>query len=195
MPYGREEGPGGKSHDRPPPWWNPDEIKAAVRTLELLRANKADTSPSLAVLSPYAQQVEKLRTAISRKMDGSLSHLRAFNPAINPTDYCGTVDSFQGGEADLVIVSMVRNNAHASPKKALGFLRDNRRMNVLLSRAKWRLILIGSLSFYRHVVEISRKLPDQDVYFIAKFLEALKETVEAKEGQIVSFSDLSGSKL
>jgi superfamily I DNA and/or RNA helicase len=194
MPYGREEAPGGRSHDRAPPWWNPDEVSAAVRALELLRSQAANPQPSLAVLSPYWQQVKRLSQAISRNIDDSLAHIGAFTPAIEANEYCGTVDSFQGGEADVVVVSLVRNNAHATPAKALGFLRDNRRMNVLLSRAKWKLVLIGSLSFYRNVMNTAQQLPDQDIGFIEKFLEALDEAVNAKEASIVPFSQLWGGK-
>ncbi len=194
MPYGREEAPGGRSRDRAPPWWNPDEVSTAVRALELLRPQASGPQPSLAVLSPYWQQVKRLSQAISRNIDGSLAHIGAFTPAIEANEYCGTVDSFQGGEADVVVVSLVRNNAHATPAKALGFLRDNRRMNVLLSRAKWKLILIGSLSFYRNVMETAQQLPDQDIGFIKKFLEALDEAVNAKEASIVPSSRLWGGK-
>jgi len=63
----------------------------------------------------------------------------------------GTVDSFQGSEADLVIVSLVRNNPRAGGA-ALGFLRDRRRINVALSRAKWQLVLVGSLDFLKEAV-------------------------------------------
>ena len=194
MPYGREEAPGGQSRDHLPPWWNPLEVQAAVKALELLRAVEGDAPPSLAVLSPYWQQVKKLDQAITRKLDGTLSHLGGFGRAIDESAICGTVDSFQGGEADAVVVSLVRNNAHATPAKALGFLRDNRRMNVLLSRAKWKLILIGSLSFYRNILDVSKKLPDQDIGFIGKFLEALDDAVKAKEGAIVDWAKLSGGK-
>lgn len=62
--------------------------------------------------------------------------------------FFGTVDSFQGNEADVVIVSLVRNNSRTGTG-ALGFLSEPQRMNVLLSRAKWRLIIIGSLDFLR----------------------------------------------
>jgi superfamily I DNA and/or RNA helicase len=193
-PYGREESPGGQTRDRLPPWWNPVEVNAAVRALELLRpAPDVKKAPTLAVLSPYWQQVGKIEKAITRKKDGTLSHLSDFAPAIEK-EICGTVDSFQGGEADVVLVSLVRNNSHATPAKALGFLRDNRRINVLLSRAKWRLVLVGSLSFYRNVLEISKNLPDQDIGFLGKFLEALGDAVRDKEGAIVSYAKISGGK-
>lgn len=104
------------------------------------------------------------------------------------------MDSFQGGEADVVVVSLVRNNAHATPAKALGFLRDNRRMNVLLSRAKWKLVLVGSRSFYRNVVQTAQQLPDNDIGFIKKLLESIDESVTEGEAAIVPFSKLGGGK-
>ncbi len=63
----------------------------------------------------------------------------------------GTVDSFQGSEADLVVLSLVRNNQRTG-LSALGFLRDKRRMNVALSRARSKLVIVGSLAFLREAV-------------------------------------------
>jgi superfamily I DNA and/or RNA helicase len=68
-----------------------------------------------------------------------------------------------------------RNNEKATVKSALGFLEDSRRMNVLLSRAKWRMIVIGSLSFYRQVMNYSEKATGSDIKFLKKFLHCLKE--------------------
>jgi hypothetical protein len=192
MPYSREEQPGGTSGDRAPPWSNPDEVKAVIKVLEQLRARESTAQPTLAVLSPYRQQVKEIRMPLLKLKDGVLAHLSNFKTAIDGDDFCGTVDSFQGGEADAVIVSLVRNNHHANPARALGFLRDNRRMNVLLSRAKWRLILIGSLSFYRSVVATSTKIPDADVGFLTKFLDALDAEVAARQACIIPWPDLSG---
>lgn len=192
MPYSREERPGGRSGDRPPPWSNDDEAGAAVTALELLRLKDTLVPPSLAVLSPYRQQVRLLRQKMERQIDGSLVHIKSFTPAVDVNEFCGTVDSFQGGEADVVLISLVRNNPHSTPAKALGFLRDNRRMNVLLSRAKWRLILIGSLRFYKRIVELAANIPDQHVGFLAKFIESLERAVAAGEGCIVPLARLRG---
>lgn len=193
MPYSRNEAPGGRSGDRPPPWSNPEEAAAVVRVLETTRVRDQD-APTLAVLSPYSQQVGLLRQRIERHREGSLSHLREFAPAVDNQEFCGTVDSFQGGEADLVIVSLVRNNAHSTPPKALGFLRDNRRMNVLLSRAKWRLVMVGSLSFYRNIVGLSAKLSDQDIGFLDKFIHSLEVAEKAGDASIVPWNTLKASK-
>ena len=196
LPYSREEGPGGRTGDRAPPWSNRDEATAVVAALELLRVRDAEVPASLAVLSPYRQQVSLLRQRIERQIDGSLVHVKNFTPAVEANEFCGTVDSFQGGEADLVLISLVRNNAATDlvEPRASGFMRDNRRMNVLLSRAKWRLILVGSLSFYRHVVTMSANMPDQDVGFLAKLIDSLNRAVEAKDACVLPIAQLKGGK-
>lgn len=193
MPYSRADKPGAKSGDRSPPWSNPDEARAAMTALRMLLPTSATVPPSLAILSPYRQQVSLLRRKlVSYKEGGSLPDLKGFVPAIGEDEYCGTVDSFQGSEADLVLISLVRNNHLSTPSAALGFLRDVRRMNVLLSRAKWRMVLIGSLDFYRHVVATAEALPDQDIGFLKKFLEALDEAVKANDAAIITLDALEG---
>ena len=189
MPFGREE-PGYKGGDRAPAWSNPDEVKAALQALKLLEPSAAKKPPSLAVLSPYREQVGRLCHGIESRLGGELSNLAGFSRAVGDEDYCGTVDSFQGDQADLVVVSLVRNNWHATPARALGFLRDDRRMNVLLSRAKWRMIIIGSLRFYESVVATSKSLPDADIGFLERFLKSLGEAKQDGDATIVKWSDL-----
>ena len=194
MPYAQAEGPGGRGGERAPTWSNPEESHAVIRALSLLAPLDSLARPSLAVLSPYWQQVRRIDRELDRHRTGVLSNLAGFVPAVNASTYCGTVDSFQGGEADAVVISMVRNNHHATPARALGFLRDNRRMNVLLSRAKWRLIVIGSLAFYEHVVTIAKKLPDQDIGFLSDFLEALENERATGHATVVPWATLKGAK-
>lgn len=71
-------------------------------------------------ISPYAEQVAKAK-----------AHFKGVK--------CSTIDSFQGQEADTVLVSLVRSNDEGK----IGFLKEYRRMNVLLTRAKSRLIIVG----------------------------------------------------
>merc|ERR1711972_760098 len=56
-----------------------------------------------------------------------------------------TVDSFQGSEVDIVLLSFVR----ANPRGAVGFLSDFRRLNVALSRAKLHLIVLGNITTFQ----------------------------------------------
>ncbi|WP_128089423.1 AAA domain-containing protein [Bradyrhizobium viridifuturi] len=190
MPFVRAA-KGYRGGEKAPPWSNPDEVKAALAVLTNLRAQDG-SKPSLAVLSPYREQVRSLRDAINAKTAG-LAHLSSFKPAVGDGEFCGTVDSFQGDQADIVLISLVRNNGHGAPAKALGFLRDNRRMNVLLSRAKWRLVVIGSLEFYRNVVDVAEGLPESDIGFMKKFLGALDAAKNDGDAQIVSWSQLRGA--
>jgi superfamily I DNA and/or RNA helicase len=104
--------------------------------------------PTLAVLSPYNRQIERMGRAIDDIHLTEVGKLNGFVTAKNASGFESTVDSFQGSEADLVVVSLVRNNDHVG-RSALGILMDPRRMNVLLSRAKWKLVLVGSLEFLR----------------------------------------------
>jgi superfamily I DNA and/or RNA helicase len=189
MPYVREQ-LGYKGGDRPPAWSNADEVKAVLQVLKLLAPGTGAKPPSLAVLSPYREQVNRLRRGIEHRLGGELSNLAGFARAVGEEDFCGTVDSFQGDQADVVAVSLVRNNGHAIPAKALGFLRDDRRMNVLLSRAKWRLIVVGSLRFYENVVGLSKSLPDADIGFLERFLKSLDDARAAGDASVVQWSAL-----
>lgn len=89
---------------------------------------ETDQNKTVAVITGYMPQRNKLREAL---------HAVALNRLSVEID---TVDAFQGKEADIVIYSLVRNNI----KKNVGFLRDERRMNVMLSRAREMVIVVGS---------------------------------------------------
>lgn len=51
-----------------------------------------------------------------------------------------TIDSFQGQEKDLILISTVRSN----DRKQIGFLMDERRINVSITRAKFGMVIIGN---------------------------------------------------
>jgi hypothetical protein len=123
-----------------------DESKAIASLLKTLLI-PGDDRLDLAILSPYRRQVQKLNRHfetislpnwVKPREGGELRDLKG--PA-------ATVDSFQGNQADVVIVSLVRNNMDA-PGRGLGFLRESRRMNVLFSRAERLLVLVGSWDFF-----------------------------------------------
>ena len=137
-------------------------------------------SPTLAILSPYTAQVQRLRAAIGATNIATLEKL--FKPE-EGGDFFGTVDSFQGREADCVVISMVRNNEHSNYIKALGFLAESNRMNVLFSRAKHKLFIIGSMKFFEHVLDVPS---NRSVDSLAFFKRLLKSIESGKNREILN---------
>ena len=115
---------------------NPDEglfvLNCLKQYLEMLNPSESG-NPSVGLISPYQEQVKFLATAIAS--DPVLN-----NDAIDLT--VNTIDSFQGQERDLVVISLTRSNA----ARNIGFLSDIRRLNVAITRAKKKLIIIGDSS-------------------------------------------------
>jgi hypothetical protein len=178
-----------------PRWHNREECEAIEAAVRLLRVRPGtEKAPSLAILSPYGEQVRRLRSLIDDRID-QYPELKAFRPAVGPGQYCGTVDSFQGNEADVVLVSLVRNNHHGGARSALGFLSDPRRMNVLLSRARWRTIVVGSLEFLEKVLQSAGPSIDgPDISFIARLLEGLEGERKSGQALTVGPSQLLGGR-
>lgn len=175
LPWLQEGGHPGIGERRPGPW-NPGEITALLRVIVALEPAAAhpEARPSMALLTPYRAQVEAIERAIERADSSLRTRLNAFT-AIGGS-YVHTVDSFQGNEADVVIISLVRNNHRGSLIGALGFLADERRMNVLLSRARWRMAIVGSWRFLEDVV--SRHTDESgntQAQFLQRFMHAIRQ--------------------
>ena len=110
-----------------------------------------DEAIDVGIISPYRAQVQLLRRMI-RQSDAlrPYRHLIAVN----------TVDGFQGQERDIILISLVRDNDGGD----IGFLRDLRRMNVAITRARMKLIILGSAGtmtrhpFYRKLYEYVQAL-------------------------------------
>ena len=84
----------------------------------------------LAIISPYKAQVQYLNELLAAdELLVSLGRQLRVN----------TIDSFQGQEKDIIYISLVRSNGSAE----IGFLRDIRRMNVAITRARKKLVIIG----------------------------------------------------
>ncbi len=86
------------------------------------------TGISLGIISPYAEQVRYIKGKIEEDEE-----LRALDVEIN------SIDGFQGQEKDLIIISLTRSNSAG----IIGFLSDYRRLNVAMTRAKKKLVIIG----------------------------------------------------
>ncbi|MBK7456504.1 MAG: IGHMBP2 family helicase [Anaerolineales bacterium] len=129
--YDEEQEPDGDSK------LNPLEAELVIKKVhELLECGLA--AEQIAIISPYSAQVKLLREKL-KHMDIEID----------------SVDGFQGREKEAVIVSLVRSNRDGE----VGFLADTRRMNVALTRARRKLIVIGdsatitSHGFYQRMVE------------------------------------------
>jgi hypothetical protein len=197
MPFSREQ-MGAYTPEQLPRWRNRAEAELCCDALELLRPAQGK-QPSLAVLSPYRAQIRLLEDRIDQLGNSRLAHLSGFSSP--GASFCGTVDSFQGNEADVVMISLVRHNHHAGIK-ALGFLSDPRRMNVLISRAKWRLILVGSLAFLRARFQPGEQVTkDHPLRFLHDLLGTLDRLTTEKDAngvplaRIVSPQELKGATL
>ena len=96
-----------------------------------------DERLDVGVISPYRAQVQYLRRLFKkREFFKPYRHLISVN----------TVDGFQGQERDIILISLVRSNDEGQ----IGFLRDLRRMNVAITRARMKVIILGDGSTLTH---------------------------------------------
>lgn len=117
-----EEDMGGRSKS------NEGQVEVIHRFIPLIATQRPNTAPDprienlkVTVLSPYTKQIQLLRHKLP------------------PSVTCSTVDSFQGRESDIIVFSTVRCNVEGD----IGFLDDPRRLNVMWTRARLGLILVG----------------------------------------------------
>jgi len=114
---------------------NPEEAALLFKHLTrlvtgLATHHSAADMPSVAVISPYKAQLYVLQN--------QLAHAAQLQPYLQKIAV-NTIDSFQGQERDIVYISMTRSNTESS----IGFLADIRRMNVAMTRARKKLVIIG----------------------------------------------------
>ncbi|WP_268036654.1 AAA domain-containing protein [Algoriphagus sp. PAP.12] len=121
--------------------FNPEEGAFSSRYLEDLIKRIGvgkfkENKWTIGLIAPYSAQVRYLRNLIFESYD--YPNLRAFSDLVT----IDTVDGFQGQERDLMLISLTRSNDRGE----IGFLADERRMNVALTRAKRKLVLVGDSS-------------------------------------------------
>ena len=111
---------------------NPTEADIVLQLLDKMeeKCRESRRRPSVGVISGYLGQVERLSMRIDPKDNGRWRNLQI---------EIATVDSFQGRECDVVVYSTVRSNK----EQRIGFLKDRRRINVALSRARELLVIVG----------------------------------------------------
>lgn len=124
---------------------NPSEANVIVDLVRQL-VDAGIQGDEIAIIAPYAAQVRLLRSRL--ELEGL---------------EIDTVDGFQGREKEVVLLTMVRSNAEA----IIGFLSDQRRSNVAMTRAKRKLIMVGdsaTLCVHDFYAEVLKYFEDQDAY-------------------------------
>ncbi len=135
---------------------NPEEALLLIKHLKLLleqysESNKSGKRITIGIISPYKEQVQYLINKVEE--DEDFNNYRS-QIAIK------TVDGFQGQERDVIYISLVRSN----DLKEIGFLNDIRRMNVALTRAKKKLVVIGDSAtlanhpFYKNFLDYTESI-------------------------------------
>jgi ATP-dependent RNA/DNA helicase IGHMBP2 len=142
--------------------YNPEEAAFLFKHLTQLVSALDDhyqpnNFPSIAIISPYKQQIDVLKEQFL-----NTTALQAYEHKIA----INTIDSFQGQERDIVYISMTRSNS----ENKIGFLSDIRRMNVAMTRARKKLVVIGDsatlsqLPFYENFISWAQ---DRNAYVSA----------------------------
>ena len=134
---------------------NAQEARLVIHALrdyiDMLSPQKIESERiDFGIITPYRSQARLIRRLL--KMQHYFRKLRRHITV-------GTVDGFQGQERDVIVISLVRDNAEGH----IGFLRDLRRMNVAMTRARMKLIIVGNAQtlshhrFYRELQEHIRR--------------------------------------
>lgn len=120
-------------------------------TDQLIQHYGVESFPNIAVISPYKEQIRILKEQLL-----NYPELAVYGNKIS----VNTIDSFQGQERDVVYISMTRSNNEGD----IGFLADIRRMNVAMTRARKKLVVIGDsatlgqLPFYADFIAYAERL-------------------------------------
>lgn len=133
---------GGEQQSRGSSRSNAAEARLVIHTLrdyiEMLSPQKVENDRiDFAIITPYRGQARLIRRLLK---------LQHFFRKLRRQITVGTVDGFQGQERDVVIISLVRDNEQGH----IGFLRDVRRMNVAMTRARMKLIVVGNTDVLSH---------------------------------------------
>jgi ATP-dependent RNA/DNA helicase IGHMBP2 len=134
---------------------NPEEAAFLLRHAALLitaleSRYSAGNFPTMAIISPYRLQVQLLQDLMPHSPE-----LRRYAHKIT----INTIDSFQGQERDIVYIGMTRSNSDSR----IGFLSEIRRMNVAMTRARKKLVVIGDSAtlaqtpFYAGFIEYAER--------------------------------------
>ena len=165
-------------YDLPIAWIDTSDIDAREEFVgeTFGRINKTEAELTLAVLQHYFEKVGRTRILEERIDVGIISPYRAqvqyLRQLIRKREFfkpyrqlisVNTVDGFQGQERDVILISLVRANDEGQ----IGFLSDLRRMNVAITRARMKLIILGDTTtlarhpFYAKLFRYIQRLEEE----------------------------------
>lgn len=127
--------------------YNKEEADLLVKHL----SNNLSLDKSVGIIAPYKAQIELLRDLVMKNP--------AFD-AVRENIVVNTVDAFQGQERDVIYIGLTRSN----DQNEIGFLKEYRRMNVAMTRAKTQLVIIGDSAtlgrdaFYNSVIDYAQQI-------------------------------------
>ena len=127
--------------------YNEEEAQLLIKHLSV----NISLHQSIGIIAPYKAQIETIRLLVMQAT--ALDHVRD-NISVN------TVDAFQGQERDVIYISLTRSNE----KNEIGFLKEYRRMNVAMTRARTKLVIVGDSgtlgkdSFYNDVLDYAQQV-------------------------------------
>ncbi|KKM04582.1 hypothetical protein LCGC14_1762780 [marine sediment metagenome] len=151
--------------------YNLGEARLILDLLKSIKISSKYKNFKVAILTPYKEQMEILQA--------NLPNILKNLPGIYIKESCYTIDSFQGQEAELVIISLVRSNRKETAQTAWGFVRNPERLNVMLSRAKKIEIIVGNFD----MCMIHKRNQSMDKFVkVAEFIQ--------EEGKIINFDEL-----
>ena len=116
---------------------NDEEANTVIKLMKILMKGKVSSesfSGTIGVVTPYSAQVSLIKGKIA-----SDPEMRKLALDFSSSFEINTVDAYQGRERDIIIFSAVRSNRNGQ----IGFLKDWRRLNVALTRAKCGLLIVG----------------------------------------------------
>lgn len=139
---------------------NMHEVGLIIQHLEQLFARGVHAR-QVTILTPYSAQVSLLHSMIRlHRFSGRIA-----SAVVNAEEIeLGTIDSMQGREKDVVLISLVRSNA----EQQVGFLAQKKRLNVAITRAKRQLVLVGDAD----TISGAKDLPDS---FLPNYMRWLEE--------------------
>ena len=149
---------------------NPFEVEKMFEELDQImewtkKNPKKEGAWTIALLTFYRGQESLIKSKLNKKLNMNKGRYFDLKASHNLEIQIGTVDRFQGHEADFVILSFVRSIKH---NKGVGFLDNRSRLNVAITRARYALVVLADKSLF---IRSKKKLLLRD------FINSLKDEI------------------